>query len=149
MCYGQQTEKDLEIFFDFIQAQKEEISLLWMTYPVAPTDAMGEPLCVPVIQKLLDKYSEADWMLYDETADIERGCILCDGYYGDPCWGGHRCEILEKPVRYMNYVTETKEVNDSRGIQTFYGEVLKSNIQAANHIEAGVGKKIWDEACKK
>lgn len=149
MCYGQQTEKDLEIFFDFIQEKKEEISLLWMTYPVAPTDAKGEPLCVPIIQKLLDKYSEADWMLYDETADIERGCILCDGYYGDPCWGGHRCEMLEKPVRYMNYVTETKEVSDSRGIQTFYGEVLKSNIQAANDIEAGVGKKIWDEACKK
>ncbi|MDE6025324.1 MAG: LicD family protein [Lachnospiraceae bacterium] len=146
--FGEQAIKDLETTFDFIQTKAEEVCLLWMTYPITPTDAEGKPLPVPAIQKLLDKYEKEAWMLYDKMADIGRGCVLCDGYYGDPCWGGHRCEILGKPVRYINCITETKGISALKSIQDFCDDVLKFNGQDTNDIETGVGKKIWDEACK-
>ncbi|MCM1083003.1 MAG: LicD family protein [Clostridium sp.] len=145
--YAEQTIKDLETIFDFIQTNGAEVCLLWMTYPNTPTDAEGRPLSVLAIQQLLDKYGEKPWMIYDKMADVERGCILCDGYYGDPCWGGHRCEILGKPVSYTNYMTGAKEISVLKSIQGFYDGVLKFNVQDTNNI-AGVGKKIWDAVCK-
>ncbi|MDE5873941.1 MAG: hypothetical protein K2H07_08530, partial [Lachnospiraceae bacterium] len=145
--YGEQALHNTEKFFSFVKDHAKDVVLLWMWYPNNPKNSEGNTVSVPLLEQLLEKYKEEDWVIYDDTANIQRGSVLCDGYYGDPCFGGHKCEILGKSVAYMNYEAvenSTDENDEIELMQEFYADVLNYKIDN-NEQEYCVGKKIWDE----
>ena len=83
----QHNEKMLEkmrYVFQVFQENKEEVALLWRPHPLikATVESMRPQLWTEY-DKLVRKYREEGWGIYDDSADVDRAIALSDAYYGD------------------------------------------------------------------
>ena len=61
-------------------------------------------------EKLVKRYKEEGWGIYDDTSDVERAVVLSDAYYGDASSVVQVYQKTGKPVMIQNvYVIENKE----------------------------------------
>ncbi len=99
--YGEQYLEKLRTVFEVFKAKQDETVLWW--YP-QPLSLVGEvltsrhPELYEKYEKLVQKFCEEKWGIYDESSIEDRAAVLCDAYFGD---GGSIIRLFqrqEKPV---------------------------------------------------
>lgn len=85
--------------FQFFRSRQDEIALLWRPHPLLPATIRSmRPHLWEEYQKITEQYRRESWGIYDDSPDVERAVILCDGYYGDGSSVVKLCESAGKPV---------------------------------------------------
>lgn len=75
----------MEAVFRIFRENREEVSLLWRPHPlIRATIESMRPQLWEAYERLLAKYQEEGWGIYDDSADLHRAIALSDAYYGDP-----------------------------------------------------------------
>ncbi len=81
---GEKVLQKMQDVFRIFRENQEEIALLWRPHPLIQTTFRTmRPHLWGTYQKILEKYLEEGWGIYDDTPDLDRAIALCDGYYGD------------------------------------------------------------------
>ena len=83
----QHNEKMLEkmrYVFGIFKENQDEVALLWRPHPLikATVESMRPQLWIEY-DRLVRKYREEGWGIYDDTSDVDRAIALSDAYYGD------------------------------------------------------------------
>ena len=85
--------------FDIFKECREDVALLWRPHPlIKATIESMRPQLWRAYEELLEQYKAAGWGIYDDTADLNRAIVLCDGYYGDGSSLVQLCQKAGKPV---------------------------------------------------
>lgn len=83
--YCEKMLQKIEDVFNFFKENKDEVALLWRPHPlIKATIESMRPQLWAEYDKLVTKYQEEGWGIYDDTADVDRAIVLSDAYYGDP-----------------------------------------------------------------
>lgn len=101
--YGEEMLAKIERTFDVFKECREDAVLLWRPHPLmkATIEAM-RPQLWKAYEKILEKYREEAWGIYDDTVDMDRAIALCDAYYGDTSSLVQLCKEAGKPVMIQN-----------------------------------------------
>lgn len=101
--HGEELLAKIERVFDVFKDYQKEVALLWRPHPLmkATIKAM-KPELWSVYEKIVEKYQEEGWGIYDDTADMDRAIALCDAYYGDGSSLVQLCWEAGKPVMIQN-----------------------------------------------
>lgn len=74
----------MEYVFSIFKKNKDEVALLWRPHPlIKATIESMRPQLWKEYDKLVTKYQEEGWGIYDATADVDRAIAISDAYYGD------------------------------------------------------------------
>lgn len=115
----QHDEKMLEKMksvFSIFKEHQDEVALLWRPHPLIKTTIESmRPQLWAEYSKLVEQYKEEGWGIYDDTADMDRAVVLCDGYYGDPSSVVQLVQKTGKPVMVQNVMT-----TDIEGFENAY-----------------------------
>lgn len=99
-------EKMLEKIQDVLRVfseNRDEVALLWRPHPlIKATIESMRPQLWAEYEKIVRKYREEGWGIYDDTADMDRAVILSDAYYGDRSSVVWLCQKTGKPVMIQN-----------------------------------------------
>lgn len=80
-----------------------DTALLWRPHPlIQATIGSMRPQLLEEYKKIVEQYRAGGWGIYDDTPDMDRAVLLCDGYYGD--WSSivQLCQKAGKPVMLQN-----------------------------------------------
>ena len=93
----------MEAVFGFFKENRDEVALLWRPHPLiqATIESMRPQLWQKYI-KLVRRYQEEAWGIYDDTADPSRTVVLSDAYYGDASSLVQLCQEAKLPVMIQN-----------------------------------------------
>ena len=82
--YKEQALKKIADVFEIFKMQADKTVLLWRPHPLIES-AIGSmrPQLRDSYKKLVQQYIDEGWGIYDDTADLDRAIVLCNGYYGD------------------------------------------------------------------
>ena len=70
--------------FRIFKENQNEVALLWRPHPLIKTTIESmKPELWEEYEKIVERYKEEGWGIYDDTADVDRAVVLSDGYYGD------------------------------------------------------------------
>ena len=85
------------------QKNQDKIALLWRPHPLIPAtiQAMRSELWERY-EKIVKKYQDEGWGIYDDTTDLDRAIRLADAYYGDPSSVIQLCKKAGMPVMVQN-----------------------------------------------
>ena len=81
------------------EEQQERIALLWRPHPLM--EATIKSTCPELweeYERIVRNYKEAQWSIYDDTADLDRAVVLSDAYYGDMSSVVELFKVLNKPI---------------------------------------------------
>lgn len=89
--------------FEIFKENQDEAALLWRPHPLikATVESMRPQLWAEY-DKLVRKYLEEGWGIYDESSDIDRAIALSDAYYGDGSSVVQMYQQTGKPVMMQN-----------------------------------------------
>ena len=83
----QNNEKYLEkmrYVFEVFKKNQDEVALLWRPHPLMEaTISSMRPQMRQEYDKLVRRYKEAGWGIYDDSSDLDRAVVISDIYYGD------------------------------------------------------------------
>lgn len=89
--------------FDFFEKRKDEVALLWRPHPLTESTLFSMlPQLYQEYIELKQQYTREGWGIYDDSADLDRAIILCDGYYGDRSSVVTLCQEAGKKVMIQN-----------------------------------------------
>lgn len=89
--------------FKILRENKEEVALLWRPHPlIKATISSMRPKLWETYEQIVEQYISEDWGIYDDSADLNRAVILCDGYYGDSSSVVQLCHRVNKYVMIQN-----------------------------------------------
>lgn len=89
--------------FAVFKENAEEVALLWRPHPlIKATIASMRPMLWKKYEALVQQYREEGWGIYDDSPDMDRAVLLCDGYYGDPSSVVQLCRKVKKPILVQN-----------------------------------------------
>lgn len=98
----QREERMLEKMKDVFNIFKrccDEVILLWRPHPLIKTTIESmRPQLWNVYNQIVKQYKDEGWGIYDDTPDVDRAVVLCDGYYGDPSSIVQLMQKVGKPV---------------------------------------------------
>lgn len=97
--YDEKMLKKMESVFAIFKENKDEVALLWRPHPLikATIESMRPQLWLEY-DKLVRKYREEGWGIYDESADVDRAVVISDAYYGDGSSVVQLCREKGMPV---------------------------------------------------
>lgn len=74
----------MEFVFAVFKKNQNEVALLWRPHPLikATVESMRPQLWL-AYDRLVGKYKEEGWGIYDDSSDIDRAIVISDAYYGD------------------------------------------------------------------
>ncbi|MBD5462859.1 MAG: hypothetical protein HDR24_07350 [Lachnospiraceae bacterium] len=85
--------------FRAFKENKDKVVLLWRPHPlIKATVASMRPRLWIEYDKLVKKYIEDGWGIYDDTADLGRAIAISDAYYGDQSSVVQLCQKAGMPV---------------------------------------------------
>ena len=97
--HGEKMLRKMEQVFETFKENQEEVALLWRPHPlVQATIESMRPQLWEEYRKLMEKYREEGWGIYDDTPDMNRAIVLSDGYYGDASSIVQLYEKTGKPI---------------------------------------------------
>lgn len=97
--YLEKLEDALQVF----EEAKEEIALLWRPHPLMEATMQSmRPEQVEKYQKIVQKYKQENWGIYDNTPDLDRAICMADAYYGDGSSVVQLCQKAGIPVMIQN-----------------------------------------------
>lgn len=93
----------MEAVFEIFKENQEEVALLWRPHPLikATVESMRPQLWIEY-DKLVRKYREEGWGIYDDSSDIDRAIALSDAYYGDGSSVVQMYQQTGKPIMMQN-----------------------------------------------
>ena len=79
------------------------MAILWRPHPLikATVESMRPQLWIEY-DKLVRKYREEGWGIYDDSSDIDRAIALSDAYYGDGSSVVQMYQQTGKPIMMQN-----------------------------------------------
>lgn len=85
----------LRVFYE----NRDEVTLLWRPHPLfeATIEAM-RPELGEEYQRIVKRYKDEGWGIYDDSSDMERAMVLSDGYYGDVSSVVWLYSKIQKPI---------------------------------------------------
>ena len=93
----------MQYVFSVFKEHQDEVALLWRPHPLIKTTIESmRPQLWEEYTKIVEQYKEEGWGIYDDTADMDRAVILCDGYYGDHSSVVQLVQKAGKPVMVQN-----------------------------------------------
>lgn len=117
--YDEKMLEKMRYVFDTFKESKDEVALLWRPHPlIKATIESMRPQLWEEYEKLVRKYIEDGWGIYDDTADINRAIAVSDAYYGDPSSVVQMYEETGKPIMYQNVNVLSQKVHLNLGIET-------------------------------
>lgn len=85
LAYNEKLLRKMESVFRIFKENQDEVVLLWRPHPlIKATIESMRPKLWAEYKKLLERYQEEGWGIYDDSADVDRAIILSDAYYGNP-----------------------------------------------------------------
>lgn len=91
--------KKIEDVLKVFQEEKQEVALLWRPHPLMQTTMKSmRPEIEEKYLKIVRKYKDEKWGIYDDTPDLDRAIRLADAYYGDPSSVVQLCQKVGIPV---------------------------------------------------
>lgn len=125
----------MEDVFRIFKENQDEVALLWRPHPLIKSTIQSmRPRLWARYEKIVERYQEEGWGIYDDTADMDRAVVLSDAYYGD----------MSSVVQL--YQKTGKQVM----IQEIYclsSEIYKSNLNKQRKIEIAdalyTDNQIW------
>lgn len=99
LTYGEDMLKKMEAVFGVFKENREETALLWRPHPlIKATIESMRPWLWKEYEKIVARYREEGWGIYDDTADMDRAVVLSDAYYGDESSIVRLYQQTEKPI---------------------------------------------------
>jgi len=103
---AQNGEKMLVKIQDVLQTFKKyqgEVTLLWRP-DVLMQDTLKNayPHLWEAYCKIVEDYIDEGWGIFDDTEDLDKAVMLCDGYYGDAGSIVQKCRNAGKLVMLQN-----------------------------------------------
>lgn len=90
--------------------ENRDVVLLWRPHPLLlSTIRSMRPELYTEFNRIVEKYKQEQWGIYDDTADIERAIALSDAYYGDWSSVVTLCQAAGKPVMIQQYKKDTDD----------------------------------------
>ena len=104
--YNERMLRKMEYVFATFKEKKNEIALLWRPHPLikATVESM-RPQLWGEYNRLVKKYIEEGWGIYDDTADLNRAIEISDAYYGDGSSIVPLYQQTGKPIMMQNVET--------------------------------------------
>lgn len=82
--HGEKMLEKMKDVFRIFKENQNEVALLWRPHPLIKTTIESmKPELWEEYEKIVERYKEEGWGIYDDTADMDRAVVLSDGYYGD------------------------------------------------------------------
>ncbi len=92
-------ENVLKTFYE----NRDEVALLWRPHPlIKATIESMRPELWNDYKKIVNKYIDEGWGIYDDTPDLDRAIALSDAYYGDPSSVVQLCQNAGIPAMIQN-----------------------------------------------
>lgn len=99
LAHGEQMLQKIQSVFEVFKENINDAALLWRPHPlIKATISSMRPQLWNEYEKLVEKYREEGWGIYDDSAELDRAIALSDGYYGDPSSVVQLCLKNEIPV---------------------------------------------------
>lgn len=97
--YGDMMLEKMQSVFKVFKERQDEFALLWRPHPllISTIKSMRPQLCESY-EKIVEAYKDEGWGIYDDSADLDRAIVLCDGYYGDASSVVQLCQEVKKPI---------------------------------------------------
>ena len=93
----------MEYVFRIFKENKDEVALLWRPHPsIKATVESMRPQLWEEYDRIVKKYQEEGWGIYDDTADVDRAIVLSDAYYGDGSSVVQMYKETGKPIMMQN-----------------------------------------------
>ena len=103
LLYDDQMLEKMEDVFRFFYDNKSEMALLWRPHPlIMSTLSSMRPQLWNRYLRIMMRYLDMGWGIYDDTTDIDRAIVLSDAYYGDPSSVVQMYQTTGKPVMIQN-----------------------------------------------
>lgn len=95
--------KKINYVFEFFKEECNDIVLWWRPHPlIEATIASMRPVLWKQYQKIVNKYKEENWGIYDDSPDIHRAIEISDAYYGDMSSVVQMYQETGKPIMIQN-----------------------------------------------
>lgn len=97
--YNREMLDKMEYAFSVFKENKDDVALLWRPHPlIKATIESMRPQLWEEYNKLVTKYQEESWGIYDDTADVDCAIAISDAYYGDHSSIVHMYKQTGKPI---------------------------------------------------
>ena len=112
--YNEKMLIKMEQVFRIFKEEQEEVALLWRPHPLikATVESMRPQLWLEY-DRLVRKYKEEGWGIYDDSSNVNRAIILSDAYYGAGSSVVQMYQQTGKPVMLQN-VDVIDETSDNK-----------------------------------
>lgn len=153
-AYLQNNEKMLTKIENTLQVFKgfcNDVTLLWRPHPLlSATIESMRPDLKDDYDKLVSRYREEAWGIFDDTADMERAVGISDAYYGDVSSVGELYVKSGKPVMIQNcdVLPEPKPCSNNSERRTVKLSKAKDETEDTksdycSQQDDGFGKRIY------
>ncbi len=122
--------RKIEDVFETFKENRETVALLWRPHPlIKATIKSMRPQLWEEYDKIVERYREEGWGIYDDTSDVNRAIEISDAYYGDPSSIVQMYQQTGRPMMLQNvmagkYAKENKL--EIEGIY-FYNCIIYAN----------------------
>ena len=101
--YKEQMLEKMKAVFGTFKKNLEDVALLWRPHPLikATIESMYPQLWTEY-ERMVEKYREEGWGIYDDSVELNRALVLSDAYYGDGSSLVPLCQEVGKPVMIQN-----------------------------------------------
>lgn len=100
---GDKMLEKMERVFAIFREHKDDVALLWRPHPlIFSTIRAMRPQLWTEYSRIVEKYRQEGWGIYDDSADIDRAVVLSDAYYGDASSVVQLCKKREMPIMIQN-----------------------------------------------
>lgn len=101
--YNEKMLAKMEYVFKVFKENSENVVLLWRPHPLiqATVESMRPQLWIEY-DKLVRKYREEGWGIFDDSSDIDRAIVISDAYYGDGSSVVQMYQKAGKPIMLQN-----------------------------------------------
>ena len=93
----------IERNFQIFQENGDDVTLLWRPHPlIEATLTSMRPHLWERYKRIVSKYKEDHWGIYDDSADLDRAIAVSDAYYGDASSVVQLYKKTGKPIMIQN-----------------------------------------------
>lgn len=143
--HNEQMLKKIQDVLRVFRENRDEVALLWRPHPlIKATINSMRPQLRTEYERIVKKYREEGWGIYDDTADMDRAVCLSDAYYGDGSSVVQLCRQKGMPVIRQNVsILSGEEINLNCADIVKYNEkiyVLTRDTQTLFEYSAESGK---------
>lgn len=97
--YNEKMNTKIKDVLKIFKENQEEVALLWRPHPlIEATIKSVRPSLWEEYREIVETYRAEGWGIYDDTSDLDRAVVLCNGYYGDWSSVVQLCQKAGVPV---------------------------------------------------